>query len=152
MEELKEFRHRNGLTQDALGEYLGVKKSFISKIENGLEKMPFDKFRKLIDNEMGWDVSALKEYQVDSRPPLRLTELLGQPQVDAINFVSQDPRMAPAIVRPRTSREFKNERLMEENLALKKRIEELNKRILDLEKQNQEYWEMLKQLIVVVDR
>ncbi|MBQ9660733.1 MAG: helix-turn-helix transcriptional regulator [Bacteroidales bacterium] len=59
--DLKEFRKANGLTQAQLGEFLGMKKSFISKIENGKEKLPPLKFRKLLDNDQGWDVSMLTE-------------------------------------------------------------------------------------------
>lgn len=36
MRELVEFRRHNNLTQEQLGLYLGMKKSFISKIENEL--------------------------------------------------------------------------------------------------------------------
>lgn len=59
MADLREFRRVNNLTQEALGEYLGMKKSFVSKIENGKEKLPEAKFRKLISNDMGWDTSML---------------------------------------------------------------------------------------------
>lgn len=40
MRELVEFRRRNNLTQEQLGLYLGMKKSFISKIENGRHGPP----------------------------------------------------------------------------------------------------------------
>ena len=59
MIDLRAFRKANNLTQDTLGEYLGMKKSFISKIENGKEKLPKDKFQKLIGNDRGWDTSML---------------------------------------------------------------------------------------------
>ena len=59
MIDLKAFRRANNLTQDALGEYICMKKSFISKIENGKEKLPKDKFQKLIANDRGWDTSML---------------------------------------------------------------------------------------------
>lgn len=150
MDELREFRRQNGLTQEALGNYLGVKKSFISKIENGLEKLPFDKFRKLLDNEMGWTTKALDQFRVEYQQPLRLSELAGTREV--MKFVTQDPQMPISIARPRSSKELKNEKLYNENVFMKQQIAELQKRIDDLEKQNREYWEMLKQLIVVVDR
>lgn len=59
MVDLRLFRKKNNLTQDELGAYLDMKKSFISKIENGREKMPEVKLRKLLDNDRGWDVSML---------------------------------------------------------------------------------------------
>lgn len=61
MEIIRAFRRANGLTQDELGEYLGMKKSFISKIENGKEKLPSQKFQKLMKNDRGWDVSMLTQ-------------------------------------------------------------------------------------------
>ena len=62
--DLKEFRIVNNLTQSELGDYLGVLKGFISKIENGKEKLPEPKFRKLINNPYGWDVSMLTQSEV----------------------------------------------------------------------------------------
>ena len=59
--DLKEFRLVNNLTQTELGDYLGVQKGFISKIENGRDKLPEPKYRKLLNNEKGWDVSMLTQ-------------------------------------------------------------------------------------------
>lgn len=59
--DLKEFRIVNNLTQTELGDYLGVQKGFISKIENGRDKLPEQKFRKLLNNPYGWDVSMLTQ-------------------------------------------------------------------------------------------
>lgn len=59
MADLKLFRKQNNLTQDELGEYLGIKKSFISRIENGFNKLPQEKLSKLLENDFGWNVSAL---------------------------------------------------------------------------------------------
>lgn len=59
MADLKLFRKQNNLTQDELGEYLGIKKSFISRIENGFHKLPQEKLSKLLENDLGWNVSAL---------------------------------------------------------------------------------------------
>lgn len=59
MADLKLFRKQNNLTQDELGEYLGIKKSFISRIENGFHKLPHEKLSKLLGNNLGWNVSAL---------------------------------------------------------------------------------------------
>lgn len=61
MIDLKRFRVANGLTQTELGDYLGIKKSFVSKIEKGGAKLPEDKFAKLQANDMGWDISFLLE-------------------------------------------------------------------------------------------
>lgn len=113
MERLKEFRKVNNLTQEQLGEYLGIKKSFISRIENGQAPLPEEKFKKLIGNTMGWIVD-----------PLTVLE-------------EADP--------------VPNSAKLNQTIEQKK-IEMLEKRIAELEKQNREYWDMIKQLIVVVDR
>lgn len=57
--DLKAFRKANNLTQEKLGEYLGIKKSFISTIESGKDPMPKDKLAKLLDNPYNWDVSMI---------------------------------------------------------------------------------------------
>lgn len=62
--DLKEFRIVNNLTQTELGDYLGVQKGFISKIENGKDKLPEPKYRKIIGNPYGWDTSMLTRAEV----------------------------------------------------------------------------------------
>lgn len=61
MIDLKSFRKINNLTQGELGEYIGMKKSFVSKIENGKEKLPESKLQKLLTNTMGWDTTMLEQ-------------------------------------------------------------------------------------------
>ena len=57
--DLKKFRQCNKLTQTELGEYLGIKKSFVSLIETGRVKISEEKFNKLLNNTKGWDTSML---------------------------------------------------------------------------------------------
>ena len=59
MNELREFRKANHLTQLQLGEYLGIGKSFVSSIETGKASIPDEKFTKLLQNDQGWDTSML---------------------------------------------------------------------------------------------
>ena len=59
MADLKTFRKINNLTQTEVGDYLGIKKAFISSIENGKAGLPPDKFSKLINNDRGWNVNPL---------------------------------------------------------------------------------------------
>lgn len=65
--DLKAFRKANNLTQDKLGLYLGIKKSFISQVESDKCPLPQEKFIKLLENPNGWDVSMLT---VESDKPL----------------------------------------------------------------------------------
>jgi len=69
--DLKAFRKANGLTQEALGDYLGIKKSFISTIESGKDPMPKDKLTKLLNNPFGWDVSMLKDNTLSGMDHIR---------------------------------------------------------------------------------
>lgn len=62
--DLKAFRKANNLTQDKLGDYLGIKKSFVSTIESGKDPMPKDKLTKLLNNPYGWDTSMLSQSEV----------------------------------------------------------------------------------------
>lgn len=64
--DLKAFRKANNLTQERLGEYLGIKKSFISTIESGKDPMPKDKLTKLLNNPYGWDTSMLSQPDIES--------------------------------------------------------------------------------------
>lgn len=59
MIELKHFRQVNDLTQEQLGNYLGISKGFVSRIEHDKEKLPFNKLRKLMENSNGWDTSMI---------------------------------------------------------------------------------------------
>lgn len=59
MVNLREFRKANNLTQDELGSYLAMQKSYVSKIENGKEKLPEKKLKQLLNNSRGWDTTML---------------------------------------------------------------------------------------------
>jgi len=59
MIDLKKFREDNGIRQNFLAQYLGVSKSYLSQVENGRCDFAVQQLSKLLDNDMGWDVSAL---------------------------------------------------------------------------------------------
>ncbi len=50
MFDLRLFRKANGITQQAVAEYLGVSKQFITQIETGKVALPTDKLKKILDN------------------------------------------------------------------------------------------------------
>ena len=58
MIDLKRFRKINKIGQDALAQYLGVSRSFISSVETGRCNLPDDKLEKLRSNDQGWIVEA----------------------------------------------------------------------------------------------
>ena len=99
MADLKQFRKQNNLTQDELGEYLGIKKSFISRIENGFHKLPQEKLSKLLENDFGWDVSALlvsneneEVYSTSVEVPAEVVEEIKEEvaQAESVPILSQD--------------------------------------------------------------
>lgn len=61
MVNLKAFRKANKLTQMQVAEYLGIGKSFISRIESGSVCLPEEKLIKLRENDRGWDSSMLED-------------------------------------------------------------------------------------------
>ena len=66
---LKTFRKNNGLTQGELGEYIGMGKSYISKIEHGKENLPERRLKKILENDKGWDLTPLYSEPDESRNP-----------------------------------------------------------------------------------
>ena len=56
---LRLFRKANKLTQDAVADYLGVTKGFISPVETGKSSLPEDKLQKLLDNPQ-WSLDEYK--------------------------------------------------------------------------------------------
>lgn len=120
MEELRNFRRVNGLTQEQLGEYLGIKKSFISRVETGQVALPSDKLIKLLENTMGWNVDMLRN--VDPSKPSK-------------------PAYMSWIANPPVPNDSSRNKTWEQ-----KKIEMLEKRIEQLEQQNAEYWELIKKL------
>jgi len=61
---LRLFRKANGITQDAVAEYLGVTKGFISQVENGKSTLPEEKIVKLLQNDRGWSFEDYRKMAV----------------------------------------------------------------------------------------
>ena len=117
MIDLKGFRKMNGLTQDELGEFLGMKKSFISKVENGREKLPYAKLQKLLTNGRGWDTSLLLEDSGIDTVTIQQRGGIGK-------VVGDGTAVA----------------------ALEKEIEMLRAQVEELKAEKAAYWEMIKEL------
>lgn len=79
----------NRLTQEALGEFLGCSKGFISQVESGLYPLPDDKLEALLDNDKGWDVTLLMS---DSPSPVNAGDM------SAVNHSSVQVSADPALV------------------------------------------------------
>lgn len=123
MLDLRSFRKANGLTQEELGKFLDMKKSFVSKVENGKEKLPEAKFQKLIANERGWNVDAL------------LTE---EPMHCGDSFQVNGGRGNIGKIAGDSSAEV---------LALRRENELLRAQVDDLKAQNERYWSALLELM-----
>ena len=127
MEALRKFREINRLTQDELGAYLGIKKSFISRVENGQVALPADKFIKLVENDMGWDTTPLLN---SDRVEIPIPSANTTEKLRTIDFFDRPVRNSVA-----STRKWEV-----------KHIEMLEQRIKQLEQQNAEYWELIKKL------
>lgn len=57
---LTAFRKINGLTQDEIADYLGIKRPYVSLLETGRAALNQDKVQRLIDNDRGWNADNLK--------------------------------------------------------------------------------------------
>ena len=58
---LRKFRIQNKLLQKEIADYLGVSRNFISIIESGKSSLPREQWQKLVNNDQGWNTSALLE-------------------------------------------------------------------------------------------
>ncbi len=129
MADLKQFRKDNNLTQSQLGDYLGVKKSFICSIEKQTAKLPQEKLTKLLNNDKGWCVTALL---TDSQ--FQLNNFYQSSQGDnspvSINRAAADNSVS----------EKEIEFLRKENERLAKLLEEEKLRSV-------KYWEMIETLM-----
>ena len=88
---LRLFRKANGITQDAVAEYLGVTKGFISQVENGRVALPEEKIAKLLQNDRGWSFEDYKKMAV----ALLAAEIPAQ-EVEKRDVILKLPDMPPA--------------------------------------------------------
>ena len=58
---IEKFRLMNGLTKKQIAEFLGVSDVFVGKLCSGVYKLPGKHVMTLINNDKGWDTSALRE-------------------------------------------------------------------------------------------
>lgn len=61
MVDLKAFRKANNLTQQAVADYLGIKKAFVCQIETGRHSLPSKHLDRLLNNTEGWDTILLRD-------------------------------------------------------------------------------------------
>jgi transcriptional regulator with XRE-family HTH domain len=61
MVDLKAFRRANNLTQQAVADYLGIKKAFVCQIETGRHSLPSKHLDRLLNNTEGWDTILLRD-------------------------------------------------------------------------------------------
>lgn len=66
MIDLKAFRKANGIRQHELAEYLGIGQGFVSQMENGERRMPAAIEEKLLNNDRGWLVGAVRPAEPDT--------------------------------------------------------------------------------------
>lgn len=124
MIDIKGFRKKNELTQDQLGEYLGVKKSFISMMESGKANVPKEKLTKLLNNSNGWDTSMLVE---SSAPIINGDHIEQNGGRGNIGKIAGDSAAEVA--------------------ALRRELEIIRQQLQETKEQNQKYWAMIVKLM-----
>lgn len=67
MSKIKDFRQLNHITQEQLADYLGIKASFISRMEGGSSKVPPAHLQTLLNNTQGWDTAPLQPGPADAQ-------------------------------------------------------------------------------------
>jgi len=119
MVDLKGFRKANKLTQTDVGDYLGITKSFISRIENYVANLTDEKLNQLLHNPYGWDTSMLV---VDST-------IRGDVSLQTNGQGNVGKMVADA-----------------EILSLRRENEILQNQLAELKEQNERYWSMIEKL------
>ena len=123
MVNLRGFRKANGLRQEVVANFLGVDQSFISQVESGKRDLPEDKLEMLKKNDKGWNTDMLGIHQVINNSGDHIEQRGGKGNVGKTSGESSP-----------------------ELLALRKEVELLRAQIDDLKQQNQQYWELIRQL------
>lgn len=115
--DLKQFRQCNKLTQTELGEYLGIKKSFVSLVENGKVKLSEEKFNKLLKNTKGWDTSMLINGSIyaGNNNAGNVNVQIGQNRASSDARSSGDPNIASRLAVLEKENEMLRERLKDKD-------------------------------------
>ena len=115
--DLKQFRQCNKLTQTELGEYLGIKKSFVSLIENGKVKLSEEKFNKLLNNTKGWDTSMLINGSIyaGNNNAGNVNVQIGQNRASGDPHASGDPNIASRLAVLEKENEMLRERIKDKD-------------------------------------
>ena len=144
MVELKAFRKANGLTQTDVAEYLGIGKSFISRIESGSVALPRQKLIKLIENSNGWDTSALTSADSqsvgDNNSGVVIKSGGNHGSIDNRHYYSDSPDVLRAQV------ELLEERIQEKE----ERLKEKDAQIKEKDAQIKEKDAQIKQLLDII--
>ena len=144
MVRLKEFRKANALTQADVAEYLGVGKSFISRIESGAVGLPAEKLSKLISNPNGWNVSMLEsggdQTVGDNNSGVVINQGGNHGTIDNRHYYSDSPDVLRAQI------DLLDERLKEKE----ERIKEKDAQIKEKDAQIKEKDAQIKQLLDIL--
>ena len=87
MVDLKAFRKANNLTQQAVADYLGIKKAFVCQIETGRHSLPSKHLDRLLNNTEGWDTILLRDN--DTKFGTNIETYTDTPTDEAVVITSQ---------------------------------------------------------------
>lgn len=114
--DLKKFRRENRITQGEIADYLGVRQSYISQLEQGRKSLSSEKIERLLSNPDWSYTEATFKIEGDSIQQNGGTNNIGKVSGDA------------------------------EVLALRREVDILREMVAELKKEKAEYWETIKSL------
>ena len=74
MSGLKSFIFFNNLSQLEVAQYLGISKSYMSKLVSGSMKLRPEQFTKLMENDKGWNTEFLTDQTWDELEKMQAAE------------------------------------------------------------------------------
>ena len=132
MNTVEDFIKKNRLKAKDVAEYLGISKGYMSRLVSGQDGLPTHQFRKLLENDKGWDTTMLEDG-------------------GSINATTTAGRDATVSIRNSYGESGKlretNTRLTTENEMLREKIDEQRTIIAELKAEKEKYWELIQKLM-----
>lgn len=126
MGDFEKFLKDNKIQKQAIAEYLGVSRTFVTQLSQGVRKLPEDKF-KMIKENTEWDTSSL-EMNNNSGILIKESKISGNIHQDNRRYYSDSPDVLRAqIEQLERLIEEKEERLKEKDAQIKEKDAQINK-------------------------
>ena len=148
--DIKLFRKQNNISQVELASYLETSRPFISMVEQGKSKLPYDKYLRLMNNDKGWDVSMFHSHSVnvgDNSSGVVVNGDNVHSPIDNRHYYSDSPDVLRAQI------DLLDERIKEKDAQIKEKdaqIKEKDAQIKEKDAQIKEKDAQIKQLLDIL--